>query len=97
MDGKKALFHRWADKGKMALMIKSVLPAKEFEKQLNCIVNTKDLLITDNKADVIQMQCTYGIVEFADGRVSEVEPSKIRFTDNMVNKTLNTVAEKLKE
>lgn len=32
-----------------------------------------------------QMIDTYGIVEYEDGSVSEVEPNEIRFADNLIN------------
>ncbi len=97
VDGKKALFHRWADKGKLVVQLQGMFTGKEIRETSQHIYQDDDLIMTDRRSDIMQMQYTYGIVEFADGRVSEGEPSKIRFTDNMVNKTLNTVAEKPKE
>lgn len=76
VDGKKALFHRWAEKQQAILKITNVCSAEviaEIKRQYetngivppNCEVGTT----TD----------CLGIVEFEDGAVAEVKPSKIRF------------------
>lgn len=97
VDGKKALFHRWADKGKLVVRLDGIFTEKKLQEASLHIYQDDDLIITDRKSDVVQIQQTYGIVEYENGVVAEVEPEKIVFTDNKAVKICNLVADKPQE
>lgn len=62
VDGKEALFHRWAD--------------------YSTVVGESALLSGHSAGEIKR---TYAIVEYEDGTVAEVEPSKIKFATGIFN------------
>ena len=93
VDGKKAIFHRWADKCKLVVRLNGMFTEEKLRKASLHIYQDDDLIIADRTSDVMQMQQTYGVVEYENGVVAEVEPVKIVFTDNVAEKICNPVAE----
>lgn len=91
VDGKKALFHRWADKGKLLVRLNGMFTEESLQKASIHIYEDEEMIIADRTSDSMQMQYTYGIVEFEDGRIEEVVPAKIKFMDNMAEKICNYV------
>jgi hypothetical protein len=76
VDGRKALFHRWAEKQQGILKFTNVCSAEviaEIKRQY------KTNGIVPPNCEIETVIACLGIVEFEDGAVAEVEPSKIRF------------------
>lgn len=77
-NGKKALFHIWTDKEQPIVKINPMLTEKALERISRKIEGG---LIPPH--DVVLQKVVFGIVEFEDGSVAEVEPSAIRFVDTV--------------
>lgn len=82
VDGRKALFHRWEEKQQAILKITNVCSAEviaEIKRQY------KTNGIVPPNCEVGTATACLGIVEFDDGAVAEVEPSKIKFVAGKCN------------
>lgn len=81
VDGKPALFHRWAEEDK------GVLKVNIFEKK-ETIEDTikiyRDTDVVPNSCDLNIMRTTFAIVEYPDGSVHRVPVDRLRFTDRRV-------------
>ena len=79
VDDKKALFHRWITKETPIIKINAMLT----EKALSRIASkVKDGIIPPS-GDIVIQKTIFGIVEYRDGTVAEVEPTSIIFADNI--------------
>lgn len=74
VDGRKAMFHRWAD---TPMMIQHS-PDWKFELERRCVIFGESFEEKDTEC----IQCTMAIVEYEDGTVDTVYPHKIRFVGN---------------
>jgi hypothetical protein len=76
---KNALFHRWIEKERVIL--KFNYPTKPWVMSL-----IRERFERDNVAPVESNLCTvkntFGLVEFEDGTIHEVDPKEIRFLDS---------------
>lgn len=77
VDGKKALFHRWAEKETPIVKINAMLTDKAIDRIASKI--KRGIIPPSN--DVIYQKNVFGIVEYNDGTVAEVEPTSIVFAD----------------
>ena len=83
VDGKKALFHRWAEQDKETIKFNA------FHPNAVCYINrvlkeyeTRHIIPTD--CDVIKTTKTVAIIEYEDGSVAEVEPCRVKFVDDKI-------------
>jgi hypothetical protein len=79
VDGKKALFHRWIDKETPIIRINAMLTEKALDRIKDKIKNG----MIPPSGDVVLQKTVFGIVEYHDGTVAEVEPTSIIFADSM--------------
>lgn len=83
VNGKKALFHKWEDK--CDPVCKANAEEMGLEDALEFIKFFKDnhstiAPVTD--IDTVSFKETLAIVEYEDGSLDEVEPSKVKFLDS---------------
>ena len=78
VDGKKALFHRWIDKETPIIRINAMLTEKALDRIASKIKNG----MIPPSGDVVLQKTVFGIVEYYNGTVAEVEPTSIIFADN---------------
>lgn len=79
VDGRKALFHRWIDKEKLVVKFDSpTMP----EKARNIMLNYRENGYLPPTVFTNKISNTYGLVEFEDGHIEEVEPTTVRFIDH---------------
>ena len=83
VDGKKALFHRWAQQDNA--IIKLNVNSPHAKSKVETIIETY------NNKHVIPAFCelekvtkTVAIIEYASGGVAEVEPIRVVFADNKI-------------
>ena len=79
VDGKKALFHRWADKEKLIIQSKCIQSPRAGRIDLNYFNSF------DDSHNLYKLKNIVAIVEYEDGTVAEVEPSKIKFATGIFN------------
>ena len=79
VDGKKALFHRWADKENLIIQSKAIQNPRAGRLDLN-YYNA-----FDDSHNLYKLKNIVAIVEYEDGTVAEVEPSKIKFATGIFN------------
>lgn len=78
---KAALFHKWIDKEE------AILKFNEFfsTKYINAVVTEfRKNNTLPNDVELIKNKRTLGLVEYEDGKVAEVEPTRIKFVDNKI-------------
>ncbi len=76
-----ALFHRWVDIEQPTLKINTLCGVDTVNE---IVKRFKENQLIPNDTDIIKYKCTYGLVEYDDGTVAEVEPCKIQFVDNKI-------------
>lgn len=79
VDSKKALFHRWADKENLIIQSKAIQNPRAGRLYLN-YHNA-----FDDSYNLYKFKNIVAIVEYDDGTVAEVEPSKIKFATGIFN------------
>lgn len=80
VNGKKALFHRWIDKEKLVVKFDNPIMTDTARKIMqNYRVNG----YLPPNVFTNKISNTYGLVEFEDGHIEEVEPTSIRFVDHV--------------
>lgn len=79
VDGKKAIFHRWA--ADEQVLIKFTHFIKDDEIYMICRAIREDHIVPHG-ATTEKLTNTYGIVEFENGEVEAVRPVRIRFLDS---------------
>ena len=78
VDGKPALFHRWAEEDKGILKINAFVK----QEQANEIVKLyREESVVPTSCDIVVMRTTFAIVEYPDGSVHRVPVDRVRFTD----------------
>ena len=75
----KAIFHRWIEKDDTILKLN--ISVKE-DVYRDLIVAQDTNLPIPNGVDVIVTRNTYGLVEYASGKIHLVEPTEIKFLDS---------------
>ena len=83
VNGKKALFHRWADKDQPFVWLKCKV--QDFKGYNQIVEKVGQYVVGDARTNLKMQRVTLAIVEFEDGTVAEVEPSEVRFADNKIN------------
>lgn len=73
---KRAFFHRWIDKEMPIIKINSQFSYKNAERYIDTI---KKHNIVPFGCEVIMQKSTFGLIEYEDGTVAEVDPTSIRF------------------
>ena len=79
VDGKKAIFHRWAVDEEVLIKFNGSFKNKRIE--MICCAIREDRVIPQY-VDTEKLTNTYGIVEFENGTVRGVRPVEIRFLDS---------------
>lgn len=74
-----ALFHKWIDKEEIILKVNVFCGSDYLNKVLNDF-HKKNVI--PNDVEIIKHIRTFGLVEYYDGTVAEVEPTRIKFVDN---------------
>lgn len=80
-EGRKALFHRWIDKEKVLLHFGNYFTYEERTKVYR-EYTLCGILPAGVKAEKITG--VVGLVEYDNGKIAEVEPTKIRFADDKI-------------
>ena len=78
VDGKPALFHRWAEEDKGVLKINAFVKREQFEDLVSMY---REESVVPGSCDVTVMRTTFAIVEYPDGSVHRVPVDRVRFTD----------------
>lgn len=74
---KRASFHRWIDKETPILKVNAMLTQKALDRIAE---KARQGIISERcGADMILQKAVFGLVEYEDGTVAEVEPTSIRF------------------
>ena len=87
VDGKKALFHRWAESAHANKNIHGILQVDTRLKE-KAIERIKDKIRRGEYTpvgDVKILPMLRAVVEYEDGKIDEVVPSCIRFADDKIN------------
>ena len=79
VDGKKALFHRWADKENLIIQSKAIQNPRAGRIDLN-YYNA-----FDDSHNLYKLKNIVAIVEYEDGTVAEIEPTSIKFVAGIFN------------
>ena len=77
VDGDRAWFHRWIDKETPISKINRTFSREELEKILYNIKSGS--MVAPLGIDILLQKRCYGLIEYEDGTVEEVEPTSIRF------------------
>lgn len=83
VDGKKALFHKWAQKDDIIVKTDGFFVSMRGIKEIKLYKKGGTL---QKKYENIKISKTIGIVEYADGTIAEVAPTNIKFADNEIQK-----------
>ena len=78
VDGRPALFHRWAEEDKGVLKINIFAKPDTVDAML---LNYNEKGVISNACDLTVMRTTFAIVEYPDGSVHKVPADRLRFTD----------------
>ena len=78
VDGKPALFHRWAEEDKGVLKVSGFVRKEQSDQAIR---EYRDNDIIPNYCDLNIMRTTFAIVEYPDGSVHRVPVDRVRFTD----------------
>ena len=78
VDGKPALFHRWAEEDRAILKPRAKVPLDALPA-IRRIFEEHNVVPASCDAEV--MRATYAIVEYPDGSVGHVTPELVCFTD----------------
>lgn len=78
VNGKPAIFHRWAKKEQVYLQFNNFLHKEMMD---DIVKNFNENHFYPSVASTRKVVNTLAIVEYDDGTVAEVEPSSIRFLD----------------
>lgn len=82
VDGKKALFHRWAKTDKPVAKVNCVLDEGQANKLKDWLHRKTFDEMVDSRVEITHRLCTVAIVEFEDGTVADVFPTQVRFLDS---------------
>lgn len=94
VDEKRALFHRWIDKDQIILKTGFVLKHEHAEAIRQRF--EKDFIVPSGMT-AEKTRVTLGIVEFEDGTIQEVLPTRIKFLDGGIIFHENDIFYKTKE
>lgn len=81
VNGKKALFHMWANKDMLQFRT-TVVMNRERLKQLDHDIFIKGTRVIPNFMEPIHHQLLVGVVELESGDILEVDPKEIKFIDS---------------
>lgn len=76
---KKALFHKFTEKTKVIIKFDRLITTENAQKIYDIY---KEQGILPTGCSTAEKKETYAIVEYEDGTVEEVKPTKVRFADN---------------
>lgn len=76
VDGKEATFHKWSVKTELFIKVNALMP---YDDMISRAKAAKENGIIPKFFDTEKIQQTVAIVEYKDGTVDEVEPTKIKF------------------
>jgi len=76
--GVKAVFHRWVDREDLIIQFNGLMKASHIDKVLK---DYKEAGILPSGVTTRTVTNTFGLVEFEDGVIMEVEPTHIKFLD----------------
>lgn len=82
VDTKKALFHKWINKETPILKVNAQL---NYDEVLYVQSRFKEDNVIPKWCDVAMQNRTLGLVEYEDGTVAEVEPTRIIFADRTID------------
>ena len=77
---RRGLFHRWEENTR--ILLKQSTKSANYRYADLCIMREHGVIPSDCSSETIQQ--TFGIVEFEDGCVEEIEPSRIRFVPGLM-------------
>lgn len=80
VENRAGMFHRWIDKEQAIISADVLMRKVDYEKMMK-IYKSDGFLPCGASAKIINN--TFGLVEFEDGTVHEVEPTSICFTDGL--------------
>lgn len=88
VDGRPAIFHRWADGDQLVMQQNAFLPMAEQDAVLRRARATGTVPLGYTTEVISQ---TYAIVEYYDGTVATVRPERVKFTDREACSTIPTL------
>lgn len=84
VDGEKALFHRWEEKENVVFKAKSTAFHNVFFSHLEEVKKIYEQKgIVPNYVDIDKVKTTLAIIEYENGEIAEVDPTMIRFIDDV--------------
>jgi hypothetical protein len=81
VDGKPALFHRFADEDQALLRV-NVFCLEDEMRQLRRNMDQRGIIPSGCSSEVVRR--TYALVEYQDGSIGKVAPELVQFTDREV-------------
>ena len=79
---KRALFHRWEDKEQPFVWLKCMVQDYKGYKQI--VERVGEYIVGDARTELKMQKVTLALVEFEDGTIAEVEPTEVKFADNVM-------------
>lgn len=91
VNDKKGVFHKWVTNSK--IVFKAVKKFKNEQDNVDSTIALRDVYLNNgvipSNVEFGTISNTYGLVEFEDGTIEEVEPKDIKFTDNSIELSIN--------